>query len=205
MPIRSANPVGSRKEIDDLGLNPNEWGSCSEMEQGKNLGCGRWGICPWRGPRPFRRGFQIIKPTGNGIVSRNGRADCFAALGIKEGIELNGGSFRFIANEGEDIELSGVRSRARDPLKPLEKTSEWETWTEKVEPFPLASSRPDLFHARALVEERKKVEARKLDERESKMLGLHQTMTGFEVEAASGRADDTPGAGGQRGGGPGKK
>lgn len=109
-----AHPVGTKDELEELGLDPAVFSSCSKPVRGVNRGCEFFGVCPLsykgktfaEGGGPRRHGFEVAMP---GKPIRRWESECYTMVPRISDIEDNRGAVRVIADEGETYErIEGV-------------------------------------------------------------------------------------------------
>jgi hypothetical protein len=161
--VRNHLPVASLARLNELGMDPSKYGSCSQRKNG-NIGCTYFATCPFgrawgnvpafKGTRPHNLGYYVKPLEGPAKIDW---MPCFAFLAglynrMKHGIfEASEGrkaeKIRVIAKEGDEIPYKVTRSA--DPNCNKSRDSRLVTETIKIRvpefPDPLAAD-PELAH-----------------------------------------------------------
>jgi hypothetical protein len=109
-------PVGSREEIEAMGLPTRNIATCSAHQDRENMGCPVWRNCDreFRGKRPQNQPYQITKSGGE---VRTTCGACFDVVALELQVEANGGLVEVIGKEGTTYLGRGSikRHKKRDP------------------------------------------------------------------------------------------
>jgi hypothetical protein len=118
MPLHST-PVGTLQEIEDLGLNKEQYGTCSEPDQSRNVGCRFYRTCKFRRAKdgPMNKGVRIIRRVGERVSVIERVMPCFVVHQTKTMIAGLDGILKVIAEEGEFIKMKLSEHKYKDQPK----------------------------------------------------------------------------------------
>lgn len=107
----------SRKLVEELGLDPAEYATCSRPGE-HNVGCQAWKFCRLKergsGAGPCFKGVAEIKVDGKRKYINNQIRSCYSIPWRTHALEINEGLLEVVANEGEGIALMGSEVIVRD-------------------------------------------------------------------------------------------
>jgi hypothetical protein len=149
-------PVGSRKEVEDLGCPLRNIGTCSQHSP-TNMGCDAFNICDreWRGERPKNEVVQRISSSGGVRIYH---APCFANVPKESTANDNQELYEIMAVESDSGEPDVVyigrgsvkRHPKRDPNCNDCSLGKCDAWDDKDDieytcnKFPAAATHPEL-------------------------------------------------------------
>lgn len=198
-------PIASLERLKELGLDPAQYGSCSEPEQKSiknkgrvwiNRGCAQWHDCPLRQgtdymqrrgpgdihPRPRNVKTTFIKPNSNGPGDRiqNSFCSCFRFLGgLKRRDGRNNEIAEITGGEGDEVTIK-TSTRVQNPdntfyFKPATKTI-------PVPIFPDPTEVDELFEDIYAAKTRQENKARTTDaDRSRRLAGAAEKIEGLHV------------------------
>ena len=195
-----AKPIASKRRLEDLGMEPGKYASCSAPDQRKvknkgavwfNRGCLSYYDCPWRdgtehiqprepaageaaddAPRPRNVSVKHIKPssTGPGDVIINSYCPCFRAL--KQMSRRDGHNNEIVEIVGGEGDTINIKSHKKhvNPDGSIYLTPEVKSVV--VPRYPDPTEVPALFEHVFAARDRKEHKARTVDaERERRLKG----------------------------------
>ena len=189
-------PVGSRREVEDLGCPLRNIATCS-AHTSDNMGCAAFGICDreWRGDRPRNEVVQRISSAGGVRVYH---APCFANVPKEAAANDNGELYEVLeveSPEGEpDTKYIGRGSVKRHPKRDpncndcqLGKCEAWDD-REDIEyactKYPAAATHPELVKFARKIVARKGGAVRQKAAIKAKLLGGEDDPVAEEVDVA---------------------
>lgn len=111
-------PVGSKEEVEELGVSTRNIATCSLRQDRENFGCPMWKSCDrvFRGTRPQNQVYQITKKGGETRISHG---PCFDVVQMELNAEANGGYVEVLDEFKEGMSYisrgSVKRHKKRDP------------------------------------------------------------------------------------------
>lgn len=199
-------PIASKARLEQLGMEPSKYASCSEPDQRKiqnkgpvwfNRGCAAYYDCPWRDgtehqaepdekhpedtmPRPRNLAVKHIKPnsTGPGDIIINSYCPCFRALKQMKRDGRNNEIVEVVGGEGMSINIKSHKKHV-NPDNSIYLTPE--TKSVEVPRYPDPTEVPELYEHVFAAKDRKDHKARTVDaEREKRLRGASRKEAALE-------------------------
>jgi len=143
-------PVGTVEELRENNLSPKTFGSCSEPESKKNVGCPFWEECTmsYKGKSgPHYHGVRLVKHVSKGGNTIETIKPCFQIVGDSEQLRDDQTVQRITANEGEQITVNWTKPKP-NPANPKMPINLPYIGKHTVPAYPRPGNNPDLLKFR---------------------------------------------------------